>query len=314
MQSPTVAMSSYSSCPNPVAMPTMGYQYDINGRLTTVTSNGGTFATATYTAAGQLSQLSYGGLTETRTYNSLMQLTSQYVPGYLSMTYNYSSTQNNGRITSSQDGVTGESTNYTYDALSRLTNASNSLWSEAYGYDGFGNLTSKSGSGGSPNGAPSMSVSYNANNQQTSGVSYDADGNVSSANGYSYGYTVENKMTAQTSNTWPFGETLYAYDPWGKRVMKETNPDPNNYEGEYNPLWEFYFYTITGDRLATMDCNNPSGNPIPSCWVVGENVYFKKKQLVSNGVYVVTDRLGSVRETTTGEGSRSSLSGTECGE
>ena len=28
--------------------------------------------------------------------------------------------------------------------------------------------------------------------------------------------------------------------------MKETNPDPYNYEGENNPSWEFYFYGITG--------------------------------------------------------------------
>ncbi len=32
--SPTVTMSSYSSYPNPVVMPTMGYQYDINGLFT----------------------------------------------------------------------------------------------------------------------------------------------------------------------------------------------------------------------------------------------------------------------------------------
>ena len=151
----------------------------------------------------------------------MMQLVSQSVPGYLSMAYNYSTTgHNNGRIISSSDGITGENTNYTYDALNRLTNASNSQWSETYGYDGFGNLTSKTGSGGSPNAAPSMSVSYNANNQQTTSVSYDANGNTSSANGYSYGYTVENKRTSATSNYYPWGESLYAYDPSEKRVMK----------------------------------------------------------------------------------------------
>jgi RHS repeat-associated protein len=82
--------------------------------------------------------------------------------------------------------------------------------------------------------------------------------------------------------------------------MKETNPDPQNYEGDYNPLWEFYFYGITGQKLVTVDCNNPNGNGVPSCWVVGQNVYFGSKLLVSNGVYVVTDRLGSVRANTQG--------------
>ena len=143
-----------------------------------------------------------------------------------------------------------------------------------------------------------MTATYNAKNQQV-GASYDADGNLSSVNGSSVGYTVENKMSSQTSSSW--GVTLYGYDPWGKRVMKETNPDPNNYAGQYNPFWEFYFYTITGQRLVTMDCNNPNGNPIPSCWVVGENIYFGGKTLVSNGLYVVADRLGSVRANTQGE-------------
>jgi RHS repeat-associated protein len=84
--------------------------------------------------------------------------------------------------------------------------------------------------------------------------------------------------------------------------MKETNPDPDDYEGEYNPLWEFYFYTINGQKLVTIDCNNANAQYQPNCWVVGENVYFKKKLLVSNGVYVVTDRLGTVRGNTQGEG------------
>src|ERR1035441_9847651 len=99
------------------------------------------YASATYGPAGQLLTLSYGAGTETRTYNSLLQLTSQM--GTLNMTYNYSPTQNNGRITGSVDGTTGENTTYSYDALNRLTGASNAIWTEQYGYDGFGNLTSK---------------------------------------------------------------------------------------------------------------------------------------------------------------------------
>jgi YD repeat-containing protein len=123
---------------------------------------GGTFATNyTYTPANQLTGVSMtrGNVTQTRTY---------LYNG--SVTYNYSATQNNGRITSSVDGMTGENMTYTYDALNRLTAASNSLWSQTYTYDGFGNLLTKSQANGSPNPSPAMSVSYNANNQQTAGV------------------------------------------------------------------------------------------------------------------------------------------------
>jgi RHS repeat-associated protein len=40
---------------------------------------------------------------------------------------------------------------------------------------------------------------------------------------------------------------------------------------------------------------------LPLCFISGQNVYFGKKLLVSNGVNVVTDRLGSVRANTQGE-------------
>jgi hypothetical protein len=74
--------------------------------------------------------------------------------------------------------------------------------------------------------------------------------------------------------------------------------DPQDRNGQYNPLWEFYFYAINGQKLVTIDCNNPNAQNQPSCSVVGENVYIGKRLLVSNGVYVTTDRLGTVRANT----------------
>jgi RHS repeat-associated protein len=117
----------------------------------------------------------------------------------------------------------------------------------------------------------------------------------------SYGYTVENKLNSRVSQYWPYGETLYGNDPSGRRVMKLTNPDPNNYAGEDDLLWEFYLYTINGQRLVTINCNNANAQYQPNCWPVGENTYFGGRMLVSNGVYVVTDRLGTVRANTQGE-------------
>jgi len=94
---------------------------------------------ATYNAANQ--PLFDG--TATRTYNSLNQITSIAASG-MSMTYNYSSTQNNGQITSSVDGMTGETVTYQYDALKRLLSASGKNWGETYTYDGYGNMTQMS--------------------------------------------------------------------------------------------------------------------------------------------------------------------------
>jgi len=70
----------------------------------------------------------------------------------LNMTYNFSTTQNNGRIVSSADAVTGENVSYTYDSLNRLIAAASTgvQWSESYSYDGFGNMTGKTSTKGTP--------------------------------------------------------------------------------------------------------------------------------------------------------------------
>jgi RHS repeat-associated protein len=197
------------------------------------------------------------------------------------------------------DGITGENTTYTYDALNRLASATASgMWSESYSYDGFGNLTGKSGTGG----APSMTAGYNAQNQQVGGgATYDANGNQTTANSTTNAFTVENRIKNQTSQIWPNPVAEYAYDPQGRRVMKRTDPDPNSVDNGSSPSWQYNFYGIAGQRLVTLGCTNPSANPLPTCTVQGQNVYYGRKLLVSNGVNVVTDRLGSVRANTQGE-------------
>ena len=117
------------------------YQYDSMGRLGGMTqctlydndgncTTWGTAATAGYGAANQMTSLSYGPYSETRTYNSLLQLTEINTTSggntAMDMKYIYSAAQNNGRITQSQysaTDVTGETVNYTYDALNRLVGA-----------------------------------------------------------------------------------------------------------------------------------------------------------------------------------------------
>ena len=176
--------------------PTYTYQYDNMGRLNGmavpgVDSDGDPTSTpvaaAGYGPAGQMLNLSYWDsiygprVNETFNYNALLQVTQMtaqnpYYPQQtlMNMQYNYSPTLNNGRITSSNDYVTGENVTYTYDALNRLAGASaGSMWGEAYTYDGFGNLTGKTVTQAP---APALGVSYDANNHQV-GLTYDANGN-----------------------------------------------------------------------------------------------------------------------------------------
>jgi RHS repeat-associated protein len=62
-----------------------------------------------------------------------------------------------------------------------------------------------------------------------------------------------------------------------------------------NPTYNYNFYGITGQKLATLTCNASNYPAYPTCAITGQNVYFGGKLIVSGGVNVVTDRLGSVR-------------------
>jgi hypothetical protein len=100
--------------------------------------------------ANELVSMSYSGVTETRCYNTMMQLTNITIPGQLNMTYNYPSGTDSGKISSQTDNISGETVTYAYDSLNRLLSANGCGWSEQYAYDPFGNLTTKTPTGGAP--------------------------------------------------------------------------------------------------------------------------------------------------------------------
>ena len=135
--------------------------------------------------------------------------------------YTFTAGANNGRIASSVDHVAGETVNYAYDGLNRLSSAgaTNGVWGQAFTYDGFGNLTGKTVTAGS---APTLSVSFDPLTNRQYGGTYDENGNPTG--GYLL-YDVENRMLLSA------GHEQYAYDPGGKRVKKVY--------GEND--WELYF-------------------------------------------------------------------------
>src|SRR5207244_13167070 len=133
------------------------YTYDTLGRPTKLTQYlvGDVVSNAQYGEANQLLQMSYGPYTETRSYNTNLQLTRQQVTGTslpsVDLQYTYSTSQNNGRITQASSTLgtaPAEVVTYQYDVLNRLSSASASgatPWSYTYAYDGFGNRTQQGG-------------------------------------------------------------------------------------------------------------------------------------------------------------------------
>jgi RHS repeat-associated protein len=203
----------------------------------------------------------------------------------MSMTYNYSSTQNNGQITSSVDNTSGETITYQYDALKRLLSAAGKSWGETYTYDGFGNLTQMQPTGTA--GAPSLSVTVDAttNRLTASGAQYDKNGNLLTGfPGIELQYDTANRVSEVMESA---GNSYYLYDSDNRRIYYRNASNSET----------IYFYGADGTKLATYTYtiipNN--GNPVIQFTQQSANVYFLGKLIFAEGFLVTTDRLGSVR-------------------
>ena len=265
------------------------YTLDALERPTGLTDNSNNTwaAGATYNAANQMT--SNGR--QAWTYNNLLQLTGVTGLG-MSMTYHYSSTHNNGQITSSVDAITGETITYQYDALKRLQSAAGKNWGETYTYDGYGNLTqmNPSGTAGAP--ALNVTVALDANGVPTNriaatGVSYDNNGNQTAGfGGLLMSYDAANRLAAVGGSQ----SAAYLYDPDNRRI----------YSRDASGNETIYFYGADGRKLTSYTITFPTVygllvlqlNPAANS---DGNVYFAGGLIAAEGNLVSTDRLGSVR-------------------
>jgi len=258
--------------------PTYTYAYDTMGRPTTLTDNqSATWVSGVqYGLSGEL--LSLNG--ETRTYNSRLQLTQVGA-----MQYTYSPTQNNGQISKQNDLASGEEVTYTYDSLSRLIGAVTTdsptvtQWGQAFAYDGFGNRTSASVTKGM---APHGNWGYDAATNRLTGYGSDANGNMTTTQSvYGLSYDVENRLVSVPTSSNP---EQYAYASDNKRIWRR-KPDGTE---------ELYYYGISGQKLVTI---TPlvAANGDFFMTTLDTNLYFGSRTIVSRGVTVTLDRVGSNR-------------------
>jgi len=236
------------------------YAFDTMGRLNTMTNaltSSSIISGTTYGVANEMLSLA-GILNETRTYNSLFQLTRITVPSALDIQYAYSATQNNGKLTSQTDVISGEQVLYTYDALNRLAtaqtapNPSVTQWGQSYNYDGFGNLTDQNVILGS---APSMHVAYNVATNRQTGDTADLNGNL----GANYVYDLENRLLQPGSA----GSTTpqYAYDATGQRIWR----------GSTSPAIDEVTYWSGRQKLATYQIS--TSGAVVNFALTGTNAY-----------------------------------------
>jgi RHS repeat-associated protein len=221
---------------------------------------------------------------ETRTYNAMGQLTNITVPGSMNITYNYSPTQNNGKITSQVDSLTGEQVTYAYDSLNRLISAqAGTSWGQGFVYDPFGNLTDKNVLAGS---APPLHVVINAANNHAGGE--DLNGNAGGVT-----WDMENRMTSvpQRPQTVNITYSLsYAYDGQNKRIWGNT-PTFDQISGNISDSERYYFYGADGKLMAQFTpvySPRAIGAPASLTWQNGPaRVYFGSRLLGNE------DRVGS---------------------
>jgi YD repeat-containing protein len=226
------------------------YAYDSVSRPISLTDNQPTpvawVNNVQYGLSGELLQMTYAGITETRTYNSHNSHNSRLqLTAVGSMEYRYSPNQNNGQITQQKDWSSGEEVTYAYDSLQRLISAVTTdsptvpQWGQSFTYDGFGNRTSATVTKRS---APHGNWSYDPATNRGGGT-FDANGNMTSgANLTGLVYDVENRLVSvPTYNQNGAGSEQYAYDPGNKRIYKRTMDGTE----------ELYFYGISGQKLGT---------------------------------------------------------------
>jgi RHS repeat-associated protein len=267
--------------------PGYNYSYDAMMRPQGMTDQGSNSVVSNvqYGAANQLLQMTMGGPTETRTYNNMLQLTDIAYSGSPNQNIHYTfPSANNGKISSQI--LNGENISYVYDSLNRLTSASGDSgggWGQAYTYDGFGNLTNRTGSGA----AQSTTISTPADpaTNRLSGYGYDANGNQLSVG---YHYDAENRLVQANMQG---GTMQYGYDGQNKRIWQGTFTNAN--DPQYLSSDKVSVFGVDGKLIGsytTMVSWTNSTTQLPITFPVSATrVYFAGK-LLGRG----QDRLGSI--------------------
>jgi RHS repeat-associated protein len=238
-----------------------------------------------YAAQGAVSAMKLGnGKWEHTSFNNRLQPTliglgtSTSDSSLLKLEYTYNTTgqaNNNGNVLTQTItiGTTVMTQIYGYDALNRLSNASETgaaSWSQNYGYDRFGNRWYSSGSY-LPNSTltPQSVNAFDQSNNRLIASQYDNAGNQTyDAASSGFSYDAENR---QISSNVGGTSVSYSYDGDGRRVKKVVGTNTT-----------VFVYNVSSQLIAEYTSGAPSG---------------------SGTSYLTSDHLGSTRVVTKADGS-----------
>jgi len=176
-----------------------------------------------FKAFGAVTSLNHLGVTESRTYNVLGQMTRMTKGSLIDVEYRFSATANDGKIVSQKNWLSGEDVTYQYDELERLISDATTAggnWGLSWSYDGFGNRLSQTVTQGA---GPVSVVLVNGNTNRISsaGYGYDPNGNMTLMPKGSGSMTLDYDLSNRVSGvSHPDGREQYRYAPDNRRVWR----------------------------------------------------------------------------------------------
>jgi RHS repeat-associated protein len=214
----------------------LDYVYDAANRRTSMTVAGQTAVTYSYDNANRLTQVQQGTSTVTLAYDDADRRTSLTLPNTNSITYAYDAASQLTSLTYKQGATVIGDLTYTYDAA--------------------GNRIKTGGSFARSGLPPALTtVSYNANNQQTTfgttTETYDLNGNMATVTDAgvttTYTWNVRNQLTGISVTGFA---ASFTYDSFGRRTGKTVQGTTTNfvYDG-LNPVQEKNGGTVTANLL-----------------------------------------------------------------
>jgi len=197
------------------------YGYNSNNQATSITGFGGSLSSVVYNTAGFPTSYSRSNTKNpSLSYNSRNLTTAISAGSALSVGYGYDTRGNTTSMTNSLD--TSKNQSFSYDDLSRLTSFSGAWGSGSLSYDDYGNRTGKTVAGiGTTYGYSSNRLTSTTGGEPAS-YSYNGNGTLSSGTwqgtNYSLSYDVFNNVDSISSG----GSTIadFSYDADGLRVAK----------------------------------------------------------------------------------------------
>jgi RHS repeat-associated protein len=271
---------------------TVGYGYDLAGRVTTLTYPNGKNVTRAYDGDGSLTGVTdWLGGASTFGYDGGGRLATLTAPNGVTSTIGHDAPGRTTGITVANGGTTLAGLADTWDAAGQLSGETSAGLGpdRGFGYDPDGRLTTDTGTtyaydnAGQLTSNAGTTQAYDAAGQLTGSYTFDPRGNRTAAGTTAYSYDQANRLTSYTSGATTAG---YGYNGDGLRTTKKVGTTTST----------FAYDTVDGLPLLLADGTNfylygPGGTPIEQIGATS-----------GTPTYLHADQLGSVRMLTAADG------------